>query len=355
MLLVGKAERGYFVEEYAKEKKLNFTCIPSKSSIHKQVNDILNVHCSTIVYDIEQYIDDPEDLAQEIQRIHTVNNTRVIILAPGYLADARIIQEIHSRGFNNFILSPVIAGMKDELEKSMNGYFDSNPPEQITAKAEENREMERQRSYTTIAVAGAMARIGTTTQAIQLCKYLMYRGHKVCYIEANASGYVEMIKNYDTEAKYDEVTERVSFQSLEMYNNMQRIHEYLKMDYEFYIYDFGSWTDKGFYSTSYLEKDIKIMVGGIKPNEIIQTTEVLRVAGRWDVSYIFSFVAQDKEKEILALMDDQAKHTYFAGYVPDMWHWNPVEYFSKICPCDDLSDNTKKVPKWSIFRKKRGI
>lgn len=341
MLFVGKSERGYFVEEYAREKGMEFNCIPARTSIYKQVNPILETNCSYVIYDIEQFIDDAEDVAQEIYRIYKANNAKVIIFAPGYLPDATIIQALHRFGFNNFIFAVLMAEMKDQLQKCINGYYDNNPDEQVVA-IEVQRSNDRQRTYTTIAVSGSMSRIGTTTQAMQMCKYLLYKGHRVCYIEANQSGYVHKIRDFDTDAKYDEITEKVTFKSIDMFDNMQRIHEYLKMEYDYYVYDFGAWNDKEFFATSYLEKDIKVIVGGAKANEILHMTEVLRVASRWDVYYVFSFIADENQKEILELMEEQAKYTYFAKYVPDLWQWVPADYFSQICPCENLVPETKK-------------
>lgn len=356
MLFVGKQERGYFIEEYAKEKNYCFKTISAKSSIEKQINEILEMKSTKyIIYDIDQYIDDADDLAKTILQIYKVNNAKVIILAPGYLPDSRVIQSIHNLGFNNFITSPLLSEMKDQFAKCMNGFYDQNPSEEISVMADQQKEVDQQHIYKTIAVVGAMRRIGTTTQAIQLCKYLLYNGYRVCYIEANTSDFINCVKDYDTDVKCDDITERVTYKSIDMYNNMQRIHEYLKMDYDFYIYDFGAWTDKGFFSASFLEKDIKIVVGGFKPNEIFQMTNLLRNSSGWDASYIFTSVADDSKKDILNLMEDEADHTYFSKYVPDMWHWVPCDYFHKICPCDNLVESHQKgLSKMAFWRRKRG-
>ena len=35
---------------------------------------------------------------------------------------------------------------------------------------------------------------GTTTQAIQLVKHLVFQGHRACYIELNENGYIKALK-----------------------------------------------------------------------------------------------------------------------------------------------------------------
>ena len=42
-----------------------------------------------------------------------------------------------------------------------------------------------------VGVAGACCRMGVTTQAMQIVKYLMSCGKKVCYVELNSTGFVQ--------------------------------------------------------------------------------------------------------------------------------------------------------------------
>ncbi len=165
--------------------------------------------------------------------------------------------------------------------------------------------------YQTIAVSGCIDRIGTTTQAIQLVKYLVFRGHRACYIELNENGYIQALKElYEDGVSSDDGIGRVTYQSVDMFYRKDKIADVLRLGYEFYVYDFGIFDAVGFSLVSYLEKNIKVMVCGIKPNEVGCMSEVLSSLYDKEIEYIFSFTHESDKKDILELMSDRAEHTF---------------------------------------------
>ncbi|MBP2661566.1 MAG: hypothetical protein H6Q69_4598 [Firmicutes bacterium] len=69
----------------------------------------------------------------------------------------------------------------------------------------------------TIAVAGCLGRIGTTTQAMQIIKYLTLMGYRACYIEMNRHGYIDGVKELYNNIKEDRKAKRVTFEGIDMF------------------------------------------------------------------------------------------------------------------------------------------
>ncbi len=74
-----------------------------------------------------------------------------------------------------------------------------------------------------------------------------------------------------------------------MFYRKDKIADVLRLGYEFYVYDFGIFDAVGFSLVSYLEKNIKVMVCGIKPNEVGCMSEVLSSLYDKEIEYIFFF------------------------------------------------------------------
>lgn len=357
MIFVGGVEKGYFCEELAKELEMELVYINTNINIKNHTNKILNeTSCSVVVYDIGQYANEPGVIVEEIDRIFKVNNAKVIIYAEGYLPSADLIVQLHNRNFMNFIFSSNLSGKKDQLEKAINGYYEANGMEvfqqfEIQNNTEkETNEIIASANSKTIAIAGTMGRIGTTTQAVQIVKYLMLNGYKVAYIEMNDSKYVENLAEY-FESDVDDELGRVTFENTDLFfksnqNSEINISEILKLKYDFYIYDFGVFDDTDFNKVWYLEKDIKVVVCGTKANEIKRTTDIISNTFYSDVNYIFSFVPDGDKKEIFELMDEKKDKSFLANYTPDPFVFGNGDIYQKILNVENISP---VVPKKKFF------
>lgn len=204
-----------------------------------------------------------------------------------------------------------------------------------------------------IGVGGACGRMGTTTQAIQIVKHLLFCGKKACYIELNSSGYLKQLMEAYTIDDADEKKGKVHFSSVDMYYRQDLIPEVLHMDYEYFVYDYGAFESKDFNKVSFLEKDIKIMVLGSNPGEIQYSTKLLSNIFYQDISYIFNLTAKADRKDLLEMMEEKADRTYFAEYCPDMFIYVPAEYYSELLPKvrPEVKDEKKKK---GFFRRKKG-
>lgn len=153
--------------------------------------------------------------------------------------------------------------------------------------------------------------------------------YDAAYIEMGDRGYLTGIKNL-----YEEVTENVTsgsliFRGVEMYAS-KNIIEANKRGYDYIVKDYGDVNDPKFEKISYLEQDIKIIVGGIKANEIGYVEKVLSEQCFEGAKYIFTFVLPEDQQDIKMLMGGHKENTYFAVYTPDPFTFGDSDLYEYL-------------------------
>lgn len=357
ILFVGSIEQGFFVEDF--DEDVEYT--GSSSSLADMQNDILTSKAYRyIVIDISNFIEHYTMQVQEILKIKNCTNAEIIIMAVGYNYNSVIIQKLREAGIQYFITSSILAHQKKEMQQAMDGI---QTDIEITGEELEEKILDAapaplQNGRTIIAIVGACKRIGTTTQAIQIIKYLSLLGLKAAYVEMNGNRYVERLKElYGIEMSDEEQQQgKVTYQGVDMFYKQEKIAAILKLDYDYYIYDFGAFTDTNFNLINFLEKDISIIVGGAKPNEMDSISALISKTIINDVFYIFSFSHSSEHEDILELMEEKAERTAFAIYSPDPFLYsaesNPV-YEKMISPSPTVTLPKKKTHR-KIFRWLKG-
>ena len=184
----------------------------------------------------------------------------------------------------------------------------------------------------TIGVAGAMPRIGTTTQALQIARYIFTRQKKVAYIQAFESDFVDALRlNYTdvTMDKYGNV----------LYNRIplvkrDDIQTVAGDDFEYLVFDYGSYTNTGFDTVSFLERNTQILVGGSAPQELNYTTDALSDKIFLNSKILFNLVPEDDQKAVERMMQGREDDTFFSGYQPDMFSYYGImdRVYEQILP-----------------------
>lgn len=187
ILFVGSREKGYFCEDVAKKAGLSIEYIRENIHISKQTEDILiyKEKCKYIIYQIEQYADDVDEIVKWILKIQDALNVKTIIYAVGFSVRSQIIMELWKNGIKNYVFSSFLADQKEDLELCLNDYYETFGYEEkrgISFEIDEEEEIkEEEQHYTsakTIGIAGAVPRMGTTTHALQFVKHLIFMGYK---------------------------------------------------------------------------------------------------------------------------------------------------------------------------------
>ncbi|MCC2821008.1 hypothetical protein LK537_27310 [Lachnoclostridium pacaense] len=167
----------------------------------------------------------------------------------------------------------------------------------------------------TVGVAGCQPHIGTTTQALQLVLCLIEHKYSVAYVEMGDRDYLSKLQEI-----YEDITADKSkvlyCRNIPMYTGKQIILANQR-HYDYTVKDYGCINSPGFETISFLEQDIKVVVGGTKANEIEHVEKILEESCYADVNYIFSFVPLPEQRDIKELMRERKENTYFAVYTPD--------------------------------------
>lgn len=354
----GKMENGFFCQEIATKRDTECCFIKENQHIEEQAKEILRLkeEISVLVVDIQQYTDEPELLEEWILKIKEAIRVQIIIHCPGYAPQSRIISGLYHKGIKNFIFGYYLSQRKEELELAMDGYFEHFGYESRGISFEEETEEEQEESQKqikrSIGVAGAVARMGTTTQAIQIIKYLLFHGYKAAYIQMNAKHWVEDLAEAYSEAEHDKDEGCVSYQSVDMYYKVEKLQDILKKNYDFFVYDYGTYSDHDFNKVSFLEKDIQIFVVGSSPGEFEHTYKVISSNFYNNVFYIFNFTAKTEEKDLLELMEEKAKDTFFAGDARDPFSYDGGHLYDKMIPLEVKLQKEKKSKKFAWKWKK---
>jgi hypothetical protein len=257
-------------------------------------------------------------------------------------------------GFHNIITATAVADLKDQLQKCLNGYYDNNPDLIIPPEIEEKLMTSTSSSSKLIGVAGSCHRIGTTTFALQLVKYLTLKGFRAAYIQMNSSNYIQHLLDW-FEVNHDEEIGKVTYLSTDQFYNLEKLSDILRLDYDYFIYDYSTYSDTDFNKTSFLEKDLRYFVVGASPSEMPYTLDLIQSSFYQDVTYIYNFVPETDQKEVLELMESKSDQTFFTGYAPDPYTLTDLKRYEEILPLkqNDKSANSKvkKQKPFHFFRR----
>ena len=155
--------------------------------------------------------------------------------------------------------------------------------------------------------------MGTTTQAIQLVKYLKLMGYSAAYVEMNGNHYIDNLTTY-YQVKVE--SDYIKYEDVELYRR-EKILAANKNEYDYLVKDYGYVGMAGFELVSFAEQDLRIITCGSKPNELPAVENILRDQNYEDIKYIFTFVPKDERPAIKEMMEEYAEKTFFVEYVPD--------------------------------------
>ena len=328
VIVVGPAETAESVRE------LNF--------LHEfEIGEIHERSVSTIQHQLEQ---DAEHITHLVYDIRAIGNVDASLALLG-----RICTTIPGITGKTIVVTEGIAGSSSFMRDVCEMY----PKEQIVQShgAELKRVLNAmlcadgiirtERSATCSAVAGAGHRIGTTTQAMQICLYVKALGYKAAIIEMAASALTGYTQISDDAVLFDEHHFRV--EGTDVYNDRTCILD-AKSQYDYLILDYGCFAELT-EPADYLRNDILVAVCGAKPSEVELAADVLRV-DNGTIHYIFSFVPQRDRPDVLASMEQYGERTYFAGWTPDYFLYSGNdELYGKIT--GQIKPKSKAVQKKS--------
>lgn len=166
----------------------------------------------------------------------------------------------------------------------------------------------------TVGIIGSVHRIGTTTQAVQLTRFLSSIGRSVCYVQDNDSTFLDMLTKYYYGVNVDTGSECILYDGL--FLNRKKNLAYDKK-YEAEIYDYGCPQN---IPSDFFDKNVRIVVCGGSPEEVEGITALIpQLYADENIHYVYSFVAHHDKANVLEMMGDRKVNCYFAPYSPDIF------------------------------------
>ena len=379
IIFVGEKINSGFVKEVAAKPEIDHEVVLIEGKYHIEAvkDEILAAcmkGCENIIYDTNCFLDDPAILVREIMSIKKANGVEPILFAPTTHKNNRIISEALDQGITRFINSSAdMTTMKSELLRCLAGYYENNERDDIKGIIEAKEEKEiKAGSFRTIGIAGACHRIGTTTQAIQIVKYLNLKGYKACYVEMNGYKYPNMYLTrreepeigYVLKAKLaldfdyeDQDLGLVTINGVDMYYKEDRLADVMEKKYDFFIYDYGTYTENGFNKASFLKDDINILCVGANAIELDYTLNIIQNVSYDRSNLLFSFTAESDQTEIVKLMGDfnSGNRSYFTEYTPNPFVFSNQNLFDKMLNIEErVEEGAEEKPKKKkpFFRRK---
>ena len=269
------------------------------------------------VFDVDVIIPDlsfvkknmPDDFIKFLKENY---NSKVIIYAPktDYIDEA--LKLCYTNGFTNVIRDYLSAGVRKKLkeylsqersviiEQPISVPKSDDPMNGITKK---------------IGVIGIMPRIGATTQTVQLVRMLSTLGKKACYIQENASAFLDSMELFFSDVKKENERGRLVYQDIFFYKDKNYAYS---QNYDYLVFDYGNCAELEQLPADFYANDIRIVVCGGNAEEVAALTRFSNQLYRDEsISFVFSFIDPDDRSEVLDLMGDRRERVFFAPFTPD--------------------------------------
>ena len=367
------------IEEYCKERRINLVMrfineYNLKKFLETELRNLNGV--DYLIIDLQAIINTtPEnEIASSIELIRRMYNVRIIILAEGYKEGNVLLGRIFNLGIYNIVTARNDVMFAEEIERvfSEEGMTFGNAMKykisdnmlvinKTTKVVKEN--IKRAKQTITIGIAGTERHIGATTVAINIVKYLSELTNvTACYIENNNHNSIySLVEDEELQTIYNEILKKITYEGIDLYERPENLADILKFEYEFYVFDFGNFEEMSKEEiSSFLTRDLKIIVSGNKTWEISKLIETFMIVGEDKNSYlIFNFVRnEEKEKFRESLGKFWKERASFSEFVPEPFIVGNRKFYETILKDYLLNTNIEEVNEkkgiFNILKKKKG-
>ena len=366
------------IEEYCKEHSINLVMrfineYNLKKFLETELRNLNGV--DYLIIDLQAIINSTSEneIVNSIELIRRMYNVRIIIIAEGYKEGNVLLGRIFNLGIYNIVTARNDVMFADEIEKvfssegmtfghAMKYKINDNMLviNKTTKVVKEN--IKRAKQTITVGIAGTEKHIGATTVAINIVKYLSELTNvTACYIENNNHNSIySLVEDESIQTVYNEVLKKITYKGIDLYERPENLADILKFEYEFYVFDFGNFTEMTKEEiSSFLTRDLKIIVSGNKTWEINKLIEAFMIIGEDRNSYLmFNFVKnEDRENFKESLGKFWKERTYFSEFVPEPFVVGNKHFYENVLKDYLLNSNIEELNEkkgiFNIFKKKK--
>ena len=291
------------------------------------VQEVRSLGCYRyLVIDVLALSDPEESIISAIIGLRSMYNGLIIILlAVGYPPDHPLLVWLVEEGFYNLVTATETTQQQADLLRCLIGegmQCKDAPKNQVTEcdkfpGEKKNVPKESLNRMLSVGVYGVMHRIGTTTQALHITKFLNENGYKACYIEDNGQQHIATIPDF-----YSDVEEvnngLLYFDGIDIYTEFDPSRIFTK-GYDYLVYDSGLIT--GTDMQRFYSRDAIVICAGSSPWEMPYLQSMLRQTGIYEhpnIHFVFSFSDPRIERAIRHFMGRYAEWSHFVRYAPEV-------------------------------------
>jgi hypothetical protein len=272
------------------------------------IHDMRNLsHYSHFAIDLKALKDTENEIIEAIIAFKTMYDSRIIIFAEGLKREDELISRLIEEKIYNVIISKEIQEIKNEILKCLSD-VGKREEDWNLKETYENQYIFNNKNIK-IAVVGVSSRVGTTTTAFNMARFLFNIGAKVSYTEANDSGHLKEIAAYYEFLKLENY---YRYKGVEYYPNKQ-----FPNDVNYQIFDLGS-LNKGNIAI-FKSCDIKILCSGSKPYELIETYEAINSIKDVNYNILFSSISYEENLKIRKSFENSKDNIHFLKYSPSLF------------------------------------
>ena len=148
-----------------------------------------------------------------------------------------------------------------------------------------------------------------------LVRMLSTLGKKACYIQENASAFLDSMELFFSDVKKENERGRLVYQDIFFYKDKNYAYS---QNYDYLVFDYGNCAELEQLPADFYANDIRIVVCGGNAEEVAALTRLSNQLYRDEsISFIFSFIDPDDRSEVLDLMGDRRERVFFAPFTPD--------------------------------------
>jgi hypothetical protein len=366
ILYIGNPDTAFIFQKIIEQANSELVTFSAIAATKDQIIDkALSEPYEMIILNAPECYEVKSETIEIIDTIHNSvnsNNTKTVMMAQGYNSKSHLIVAAAQKGIRFYITSSTASDMIEEF-KTVKAGIGNIPIDvyqiQTPSIKEEFISAAEKFSSIEIAVGGCMSRMGTTTIAIQLIKFLQSEGKTACYVDMSNTDYMELAtKYYDTE-RHEKDLNKFTLAGVDIYTNVTQeiLYQIHVRNYNFIIYDTGSLLNSSTNTSEFIRKSIKLLCVGNKPNENKTLNIVANTLYNTKINYVYSFVPDDEIEDIREELKKWfGSECYFAPYIPDAFSLNNEsralfkailsEYFPE-------NEEVEEVPRKKSFMERR--
>ena len=330
------------------------------------INAALSDTYAMIILNVPEIINAQNQISEIIETIQKSVKTNFVVMAEGYTSKSSLIVEAAQNGVSYFMLSDIgadrnrvfvdtLAGVKNVYDIMQTD--EENQTNVVEKQKQKTRNARKKYKSISVGIAGAINRIGCTSVAIQLIKFLFSQGKSACLVDVSDTDYVKKCDEYYGTESIDYEHNRITIDGVDMYFDISAdIISFVEIQgYDFIIYDMGNITDLPQKQTEFLQKKYRLLVTGSKPNEYEAFYSLLHSLYRTTISYLYNFTPEADRESILADGTSLDSKCYFVPLMDEVFSLVPEsvplfhEIFADVLPPLPESDEPPK--KHGLFGK----